>query len=215
MALAIKICGLTRESDVEAAVQAGADLVGFVLFPPSPRSITVVRAAELTRLVPMGVTKVALSVDAGDDLLTDIAENAGIDMMQFHGSEPFGRVVEAKKRFGLPVMKALAIGGAQDVIQGRTYESVADFLMFDAKPPKDAMRPGGNAEAFDWGLIADETWSKPWFLAGGLSPENVAEAIRTSGAVGVDVSSGVEDAPGIKNFDKIHKFIDAVNSVET
>ena len=215
MALAIKICGLTRESDVEAAVQAGADLVGFVFFPPSPRSITVVRAAELTRLVPMGVTKVALSVDAGDDFLTDIAENAGIDMMQFHGSEPFGRVVEAQKRFGLPVMKALAIGGAQDVIQSRTYEPVADFLMFDAKPPEDATRPGGNAEAFDWELIADETWSKPWFLAGGLSPENVAEAIRTSGAVGVDVSSGVEDAPGIKNFDKIHKFIDAVNSVGT
>ena len=215
MALAIKICGLTRESDVETAVQAGADLVGFVFFPPSPRSITVARAAELTKLVPMGVTKVALSVDAGDDLLTDIVENAGIDMMQFHGSESFARVVDARKRFGLPVMKALAIGGAQDVIQSRTYEPVADFLMFDAKPPKDAMRPGGNAKAFDWELIADETWSKPWFLAGGLSPENVAEAIRTSGAVGVDVSSGVEDAPGIKNFDKIHKFIDAAISVKT
>ena len=215
MALAIKICGLTREIDVEAAVQAGADLVGFVFFPPSPRSITVLRAAELTRLVPKGVTKVALSVDAEDDLLMDIVENAGIDMMQFHGSEPLGRVVEAQKRFGLPVMKALAIGGAQDVIQSRTYETVTDFLMFDAKPPKDAMRPGGNAKAFDWELIAHETWSKPWFLAGGLSPENVAEAIRTTGAFGVDVSSGVEDAPGIKNFDKIHKFISAAISVKT
>ena len=172
------------------------------------------KATELTGLVPMGVTKVALTVDAEDDLLTDIVENTGIDMMQLHGSESFGRVAEVQKRFGLPVMKALAIGGAQDVIQSRTYEPVADYLMFDSKPPKNSTRPGGNAKAFDWGLIADETWSKPWFLAGGLSAENVVEAIRTSGAVGVDVSSGVEDAPGIKNFDKVHKFIDAVNSVE-
>ena len=207
--LAVKICGLTRELDVEAAVKAGADYLGFVFFPPSPRSITVSRAAELTKHVPEGVTKVALCVDADDNLLRNITSNAGIDMIQFHGTESPSQVVKAKKYFRLPVMKAFAVAESKDVIKARKYELVADYLMFDAKPPQNATRPGGNAEVFDWGLVANEKWSKPWFLAGGLSPKNVVEAIRISGAKGVDVSSGVEDAPGIKNSDQMHKFIEA------
>ena len=207
MALAVKICGLTRETDVDAAVDAGANLVGFVFFPPSPRSISVARAAELTKRVPKDVIKVALSVDADDALLADITANAGIDMMQFHGSEPPQRVAEARARYRLPVMKALAIAGAEDVDRARRYEAVADWLMFDAKPPRSATRPGGNALAFDWQLIAGESWSKPWLLAGGLTPENVREAVRVSGAAAIDVSSGVEDEPGIKNAGKIRQFI--------
>ena len=131
-------------------------------------------------------------------------------MVQFHGTESPSQVVKTQRYFGLPVMKALAIGGSEDVVQAKKYESVADYLMFDAQPPQNATRPGGNAEVFDWGRVANETWAKPWFLAGGLSPKNVVDAIRISGATGVDVSSGVEDAPGKKNSEKIRKFIDAV-----
>ena len=214
MALAVKICGLTRETDVDAAVDAGANLVGFVFFPPSPRSISVARAAELTKRVPKDVIKVALSVDADDALLADITANAGIDMMQFHGSEPPQRVAEARARYGLPMMKALAIAGAEDVDRARRYEAVADWLMFDAKPPRSATRPGGNALAFDWQLIAGESWEKPWLLAGGLTPENVREAIRVSGAAALDVSSGVEDEPGIKNAGKIRQFIVVAKGLE-
>ncbi len=214
MALAVKICGLTRETDVDAAVDAGANLVGFVFFPPSPRSISVARAAELTKRVPKDVIKVALSVDADDALLADITANAGIDMMQFHGSEPPQRVAEARARYGLPMMKALAIAVAEDVDRARRYEAVADWLMFDAKPPRSATRPGGNALAFDWQLIAGESWSKPWLLAGGLTPENVREAVRVSGAAALDVSSGVEDEPGIKNAGKIRQFIAVAKGLE-
>ena len=214
MALAVKICGLTRETDVDAAVDAGANLVGFVFFPPSPRSISVARAAELTKRVPKDVIKVALSVDADDALLADITANAGIDMMQFHGSEPPQRVAEARARYGLPMMKALAIAGAKDVDRARRYEAVADWLMFDAKPPRSATRPGGNALAFDWQLVAGESWKKPWLLAGGLTPENVREAVRVSGAAALDVSSGVEDEPCIKNASKIRQFIVMAKGLE-
>lgn len=214
MVQAVKICGLTRETDVDAAVDAGANLVGFVFFPPSPRSISVARAAELTKRVPKDVIKVALSVDADDALLADITANAGIDMMQFHGSEPPQRVAEARARYGLPMMKALAIAGAEDVDRARRYEAVADWLMFDAKPPRSATRPGGNALAFDWQLVAGESWEKPWLLAGGLTPENVREAVRVSGAAALDVSSGVEDEPGIKNAGKIRQFIVMAKGLE-
>ena len=214
MVQAVKICGLTRETDVDAAVDAGANLVGFVFFPPSPRSVSVARAAELTKRVPKDVIKVALSVDADDALLADITANAGIDMMQFHGSEPPQRVAEARARYGLPMMKALAIAGVEDVDRARRYEAVADWLMFDAKPPRSATRPGGNALAFDWRLVAGKSWEKPWLLAGGLTPENVREAVRVSGAAAIDVSSGVEDEPGIKNASKIRQFIVMAKSLE-
>jgi len=214
MAMLVKICGLTRETDLDAAVEAGADMIGFNFFPPSPRAVSIARAAELAARVPEGVVKVALTVDADDDLLGDIAANAGVDMMQLHGHEQPERVVEVRRLFGLEVMKALPISDAGDVRHAHAYETVANSLLFDAKPPKDATRPGGNAIAFDWRLIVGEKWTKPWLLAGGLTPENVAEAIAVSGARGVDVSTGVEDAPGIKSADKIRRFIAAAKAAE-
>jgi len=215
MAMLVKICGLTRETDLDAAIAAGADMVGFNFFPASPRAVTIKRAAELAARVPEGVIKVALSVDADDELLRDIAENADVDMMQLHGHETAERVVEVRRRFGLEVMKALPISDAADVRHAHAYETVADSLLLDAKPPKGATRPGGNAIAFDWRLIVGEKWTKPWLLAGGLTPENVAEAIAVSGARAVDVSTGVEDAPGIKSADKIRRFIAAAKATES
>ena len=209
MTCAVKICGLMSADAVDAAVEAGADMVGFVFFPPSPRSLSVADAAALTARVPDQVTCVALSVDADDPLLDAIVADAGVDMMQFHGHESLERVTEVRDRYGLPVMKAVAIAGPEDVTQALAYADVADRLMFDAKPPKGATRPGGNALAFDWQLIAGASWSKPWILAGGLTPENVADAIAASGATAVDVSSGVEDASGAKNPEKIRDFIAA------
>ncbi|MEK9753067.1 MAG: phosphoribosylanthranilate isomerase, partial [Rhodospirillaceae bacterium] len=155
---------------------------------------------------------VALSVDAGDDLLADIVEAVGVDLMQLHGHESPERVIEVHRRFGLEVMKAVPISNATDVCHARAYETVADRLMFDAKPPKGATRPGGNALAFDWRLIVGEKWAKPWVLAGGLTPENVADAIHLSGARAVDVSTGVEQAPGIKDASKIRRFIAAARA---
>lgn len=212
MPTAVKICGLTRESDVEIAVAAGADMVGFVFFPPSPRAVSLADAARLAARVPAGITKVALSVDADDALLGAIATEVGVDLMQLHGTEPPDRAREVHRLTGLPVMKAVAVAGPEDVIRARAYEPAVARLMFDAKPPAGATRPGGNALAFDWRLIAGETWSRPWILAGGLTPGNVAEAIRVSGAAAVDVSSGVEDRPGIKNAGKIRDFIAAARA---
>ena len=209
MTCTVKICGLMSADAVDVSVEAGADMLGFVFFPPSPRSLSVADAAALTARVPDQVTCVALSVDADDTLLDAIAADAGVDMMQFHGHESLERVTEIRDRYGLPVMKALAIAGPEDVAQALAYADVADRLMFDAKPPKGATRPGGNALAFDWQLIAGASWSKPWILAGGLTPENVADAIAASGATAVDVSSGVEDAPGAKNPENIRGFISA------
>jgi len=210
MTTSAKICGLMAADAVAAAVEAGAAMVGFVFFPPSPRSVSIEACAALTATVPAGVTKVALSVDADDALVADIANRAGVDMMQLHGRETPARTAQVRETFGLPVIKAVAIAGPDDVARARDYEAAADMLMFDAKPPKEATRPGGNALAFDWKLIAGERWAKPWILAGGLTPENVAEAIRISGAPAVDVSSGVEDSPGVKNAAKIRAFLAAV-----
>jgi len=210
----VKICGLTRETDLDAAVRAGADMVGLVFFPPSPRSVTVERAGALAARVPAGITKVALSVDADDALLARITGDVGIDLLQLHGKETPERAADIRARFGLPVMKAVAIAGPEDVARAKTYEQAVDRLMFDAKPPAGATRPGGNALAFDWRLIAGESWGRPWMLAGGLTPENVAEAIAVSGAPAVDVSTGVEDAPGIKSADKIRRFIAAAKAAE-
>lgn len=208
----VKICGLTREADLDAAVRAGADMVGLVFFPPSPRSVTVERAGALAARVPAAITKVALSVDADDALLARITGDVGIDLLQLHGKETPERAADIRARFGVPVMKAVAIAGPEDVARAKTYEQAVDRLMFDAKPPAGATRPGGNALAFDWRLIADESWARPWMLAGGLTPENVAEAIAVSGATAVDVSTGVEDAPGIKSADKIRRFIAAAKA---
>jgi phosphoribosylanthranilate isomerase len=207
MSVDVKICGLNNPDAVAAAVEGGARFVGFVFFPASPRAVTPAKAGELGKAVPPGVVKVALVVDADDQLLADIVKNARVDLLQLHGHESPQRVAEIKARFELPVMKVVAVSSEADVEAARVYEDVADRLMFDAKPPKDATRPGGNARAFDWELLKGRTWRKPWILAGGLNAGNVAEAVRTSGARVVDVSSGVEDGPGRKNPKKILEFL--------
>ncbi|MBO6947951.1 MAG: phosphoribosylanthranilate isomerase [Rhodospirillales bacterium] len=213
MSVIVKICGLKEAEHVDAAVKAGAGLTGFVFFERSPRNVSIAEAKMLTARVPAGVRKVALSVDADDDVLRAIIDGAGVDTLQLHGSETVERVRQVRENFGLPVIKAVPISTLEDVEAARNYEAHADMLLFDAKPPKDATRPGGNAESFDWTLLQGAGFRVPWLLAGGLTPENVAEAVRISGAPMADVSSGVEDAPGRKNTRKIRDFIAAAHSV--
>ncbi len=213
MTIDVKICGLTDEAAVAAAVESGAAMCGFVFFPASPRNVTPEAAAALTARVPEEIIKVGLVVDADDGLLEDIVATAGVGMLQLHGAESPERTAEIRARFGLPVMKVLAVQGPGDIAAARAYEGVAERLMFDAKPPEGAIRPGGNARAFDWGLLQGETWSRPWLLAGGLTAENLSLAVKTSGATAVDVSSGVEDAPGRKNVDKIRAFLKAAKGL--
>ena len=211
MTIAIKFCGLSRAEDVTAAARAGARYVGFVHFQKSPRHVSVAEMAALAALVPAGIAKVALTVDADDTLLDAMLAVAPLDMLQLHGSESPARVVEIKARYGLPVMKAIGVADAGDLEAIDIYAPVADQLLIDAKPPQDADLPGGNGLAFDWRLLAARKyWTKPWMLAGGLTPGNVAEAVRLTGARQVDVSSGVESAPGVKNAGLIRAFADAL-----
>lgn len=212
MTVAVKICGLRETEHVDAAIKAGAALTGYVFFPKSPRNVSITEAAKLTSRVPVGARKVALVVDADDELLRSIVDGAGIDTLQLHGHETPKRVQAIRNEFGLPVMKALPISDQADVEIARSYQDVSDMLLFDAKPPKDATRPGGNAMAFDWTLLSGTDWSVPWMLAGGLDASNVADAIRISGAGMVDVSSGVEDETGRKDAQKIRDFIFAAHA---
>ena len=207
MTVAVKTCGLNSAAAVDAAVEAGASLVGFVFFPASPRAVTPDAAGALAKRVPAGILKVGLVVDPDDATLARILAAVPLDLLQLHGNESPERVAEIKARFRLPVMKAVAIAGPADIDRARRYERVADRLMFDAKAPKSATRPGGNALAFDWELLRGERWAVPWILAGGLTAENVAEAVAISGAATVDVSSGIEDAPGRKSPAKIRAFL--------
>ena len=209
MSIEVKICGLTDAAAVKAVVEGGAAMCGFVFFPASPRNLTPKEAAELTKGVPEGVIRVGLTVDADDALLAEIALVAKVDMLQLHGAETLARTNEVRERFGLPVIKVLAVQGPDDLAAAKAYQGVADRLMFDAKPPEDASRPGGNARTFNWRVLKNQTFALPWLLAGGLTAENLAEAVKTSGAVAVDVSSGVENAPGVKNVDKIRAFLAA------
>lgn len=205
----VKICGLTTVPDVLAASEAGAAYVGFVFYENSPRHVTPQAARALAIEVPPGIAKVALVVDAGDEALDALTRTVPLDMLQLHGRETPGRVAEIRARYGLPVMKALGIAEPADLAQIGSYGEVADQLLIDAKPPKGADRPGGNAAAFDWSLIDGFEWPRPWLLAGGLTPENVTEAVRRTGARQVDVSSGVEVSPGCKDADRIRAFIAA------
>lgn len=212
MDIRVKICGLRLRAHVEAAVGAGARYVGFVFFARSPRNVTVAAAAGLAEGVPPGVAKVALTVDATDAELDAIIAGVPLDMLQLHGSETPDRVAEVRARYGLPVMKAIGISGPEDVDRIATYGRVADQLLVDAKAPGGAVLPGGNGLAFDWTLIARKYWPCPWMLAGGLTPGNVAEAIRMTGARQVDVSSGVESAPGVKDESLIRAFLAAAQA---
>ncbi|MDP4992017.1 MAG: phosphoribosylanthranilate isomerase [Marivita lacus] len=205
----VKICGLTRPEDVIAVAEAGAAYSGFVFFPKSPRNLSIDAARALALDVPVGVAKVALVVNADDALLDAITDAVPLDMLQLHGDEPPERVSEVRARYGLPVMKAVGVADAEDVAALDAYSEVADQILVDAKPPKHADLPGGNGVSFDWRLIAARRWSVPWMLAGGLTPDNVAEAIALTGAKQVDVSSGVEAAPGVKDAVLIRDFVTA------
>jgi len=205
----VKICGITESADIPAALLAGARYLGFVFFPKSPRHLEMQDAAFLAGSVPDGICKVALTVNADNALLDAITQNVAIDMLQLHGAESPARVTEIKARYGLPVMKAVGVADASDLAALDMYARVADQILVDAKPPKDAVLPGGNGLAFDWRLIAGRRWPVPWMLAGGLTPDNVAEAIALTGATQVDVSSGVESKVGIKSSQLIAEFCDA------
>lgn len=211
----VKICGLSTPETVTAAVEAGADYIGFVFYGRSPRNVPPARAAELAKLAPAEVLKVALVVDAGDETIGDIMESLQPDILQLHGAETPERLCEIKSRFGVTLMKAVAIAGPEDLGRISVYRDSADLLLFDAKPPKSMPQalPGGNGLVFDWTLIAGQKPELPWMLSGGLTAENVGEAIRITGAEAVDVSSGVEDAPGRKNPELIRKFIRAAKNL--
>lgn len=205
----VKICGLSTPETVAAAADAGAAYVGFVFFEKSPRNVSFEQARTLAVEVPIGVAKVALTVNADDEMLNQLTQTVPLDLIQLHGSETPKRVTEVRALTGLPVMKAVGIASAEDVEALDAYAEVADQLLVDAKPAPEGALPGGNGIFFDWRLISNRRWSVPWMLAGGLTPDNLAEAIRLTGARQVDVSSGVESAPGVKDVDAIRAFIKA------
>ena len=208
----VKICGLSRPEDVSAAVDAGAAYVGFVFFEKSPRHVSLETARALALDVPVGIAKVGLVVNASDAALDALIEAVPLDVLQLHGSEDPERVTAIKDRYGLPVMKAIGVADESDLVALDAYAHVADQLLVDAKPPKGADLPGGNGLSFDWRLITGRRWPVPWMLAGGLTPETVAEAVRLTGALQVDVSSGVESAPGVKDANLIHAFVSAAKA---
>ena len=212
MSVLVKICGLSAPDTLDAALDAGADMVGFVFFAPSPRNVSLHTARELGSRVKDRAEKVALTVDAGDALLSNIVDVLRPDLLQLHGKETPARVGAIAQRFGLPVMKALPIETKADLGAVPSYGKVADRLLFDALPPRDATRPGGLGKPFDWHLLENLDLSIPFMLSGGLDPTNVAEAIRITRAVAVDVSSGVESAPGVKDAEKIRAFIRAARA---
>ena len=214
MTVQVKICGISTPETMTAALEGGAAFVGLVFYPKSPRAVTPGAAAALASLVPADVVKTGLLVDAEDATIAAVLEEVPLDLLQLHGSESPERIAEVKARFGLPVMKVVKLRKAGDLEAVQPYLEVADRLLFDAKPPAEmtGALPGGNAVAFDWTILAGTTWPVPWMLAGGLTAENVARAIAVSGAPAVDVSSGVEDRPGVKNPNKIKAFLEAVRS---
>ena len=212
MSLLVKICGLSTPETLDVALREGADMVGFVFFPPSPRNISFETARALASRVKGKARKVALTVDAEDALFEAIVEALKPDMLQLHGHETPQRVAAIRESFGLPVMKVLPIESKSDLTAIPKYTGVADRLLFDARPPRDATRPGGLGKPFDWHLLENLNLSIPFMLAGGVNAGNVAEASSITKAGGVDVSTGVESAPGVKDPDKIRAFICAARA---
>ena len=208
---AIKICGIRTAPALDAAITAGADHAGFVFFPPSPRHVSLADAASLGARAAGRIGRVGLFVDAADDLIGEAVAAAGLDAIQLHGSETPERAAQVRARCGLPVWKALSVASAADVSRAAAYAGAADFVLFDAKTPKGTL-PGGMGLSFDWGLVA--RWNGPlaWGLAGGLTPDNVGEAVRLTGAPLVDTSSGVESAPGEKDAARIAAFVRAARA---
>jgi phosphoribosylanthranilate isomerase len=211
----VKICGLKEPAHVAAAAEAGAAYVGFNFFARSPRSVTIADAATLALATPEGIAKVALTVNATNAELDAITGSVALDMLQLHGAESPERVSEVKARYGLPVMKVIGVAERADLATLDIYQTVADQILIDAKPPKDAVLPGGNGLTFDWTLLLGRVWRKPWMLAGGLTPANVAQAIRSTNARQVDVASGVETAPGAKDEGLIRAFIAAARGMRS
>ena len=207
----VKICGLRTPADVAAVAAAGAAYIGLNFFPPSPRFLTLVEGRLLALAAPEGLAKVALTVDADDATLDAIVEAMPIDMLQLHGHESPDRVATLRARYGLPVMKVIGVRDEGDLAALMEMSLAADQIMIDAKPPSGAVLPGGNGVAFDWRLLVGRRWLRPWMLAGGLTAENVAEAVRLTGARQVDVASGVESAPGVKDHRKIADFVGAAS----
>jgi phosphoribosylanthranilate isomerase len=205
----VKICGLRTPADVTAVARAGAAYAGFVFFAKSPRNVTLPEARLAALAAPPGLAKVALTVDADDATLDAIVEAVPLDMLQLHGHESPDRVAQVRARYRLPVMKAIGLADEGDLPVIFAFSTVADQILIDAKPPRGADLPGGNGLAFDWRLLAGRRWLRPWMLAGGLTAKNVAEAVRLTGARQVDVSSGVESAPGVKDAARIAAFVAA------
>ena len=212
MSVQVKICGITTPEMVQAVAQSGASHIGLMFYPPSPRNLPMGAASDLASQIPAGLQRVGVFVDPTDDLLELAIATTQLDMVQLHGNESPLRVAEVKDMFGLPVMKAFPVRDRADVQKSEGYEGVADLLLFDAKPPKNSATnlPGGTGHTFDWTLLKDRQGTTPWALSGGLNPDNVVAAIRETGAGFVDVSSGVEDAPGVKNMEKIAAFMAAI-----
>jgi len=207
--LKVKICGLTDPAAAEWAAESGANYLGVVFFARSPRFVSFERAAEIFEFLPAKVERVGLFVDPTDQELDQAMNRIRLSHLQLHGQETPERVEAVRLEFGMPVIKAVGISSAADLEKAKAYDGVADMLMFDAKAPADSTRPGGLGQVFDWRLLSGLRWQSPWFLAGGLTPDNVADAIAQSGAKMVDVSSGAESAPGIKDPDLVARFIAA------
>ena len=214
MSLLIKICGLSTPETLDAALGAGADMVGFMFFPPSPRHLATAAASELGRRAQGRAAKVAVTVDADDATLDAIVGALKPDILQLHGKETPARLGDIRRRFGLEVMKVIAVETGADLASIAAYADVADRILFDARAPKGATRPGGLGAVFDWHLLQDLDLKLPFMVSGGLTADNVAEAVRITRAGGVDVSSGVERAPGVKDVKMIEDFIRAARAVE-
>lgn len=213
MTVQAKLCGLNTAEAVAAALDGGAAWVGLMFFPPSPRFVSLAQAAALSKQAEGRAERVGVFVAPEDALLAETLAAVPLDVIQLHGKETPERVAEVKARFGLPVWKAVSIAEPADVEKAREYFGAADRLLFDAKPPKGSKLPGGNAVSFDWTLLTGTEWPLPWLLSGGLHAGNVAEAVRLTGAEAVDVSSGVESEPGVKDPARIRAFLDAVAAI--
>ncbi len=214
MPVRAKICGVNSAAAMDAVAAGDAAFVGLMFVPRSPRYVTVAAAKELAAMMPRAILRTGVFLDPTDALLDEVLAALPLDVIQLHGSETPARVAEVKARTKRAVMKAVSIGSAADVAGARAFEAVADWLLFDAKPPKNSALPGGNAVAFDWTLLAGSRWKRPWMLSGGLTPENVGAAVAATDATVVDVSSGVEDAPGRKSPIRIKQFLETVRGLK-